>query len=142
MPPIHWNELNWIAILVSAVVTFVIGGVWYSALFAKPWQTAHGFDAETVKRAQAAMSPARFFGGMLGCYLMLAVGMAVLVQWTGVSSLAGGAGLGLLVGIALVVPVVLTNHLPSLVKPAGFLIDASYELLYCALIGAILGGWR
>ena len=37
-------ELNYLAIIVATVVDFVIGAVWYSALFGKLWGKFHGFD--------------------------------------------------------------------------------------------------
>jgi hypothetical protein len=142
MPTINWNELNWLAIAVAGFTTFMLGGVWYTALFGKAWQTAHGFSDETVKQVRAQMSPAKFFGGMFLCYLIVSLGLAILLQWSGVHTLVGGAMLGAIVGLLIVGPIVLTNHLPSMVKPAGFFIDATYSLIYCALIGAILGAWR
>ena len=46
-------EINWLAVLAAAVSSFVLGGLWYSALFAKAWQSAAGqpgydprFDAD------------------------------------------------------------------------------------------------
>jgi hypothetical protein len=142
MPTIHWSEINWLAILVAGFATFMLGGAWYTALFGKAWQAAHGFSEAQIKQAQAQMSPARFSGGMLMCYVLLALGMAIVVQWCRIHTLAGGASLGLVVGLAIVTPVVLTNHMPSMVKPAGFVIDASFSLIYCTLIGTILGAWQ
>lgn len=142
MPEINFASINWIAVVVAGLATFMLGGVWYTALFGKAWQRAHGFSDETVKKAQEAMNPAVFFGGMLVCYLIAAVGMAILIQWTGISTLGGGAFLGLIVGVLIVAPVVFTNHMPSLVKPAGFFIDAAFEVIFFVLMGAILGVWR
>jgi hypothetical protein len=142
MPAINWSEINWLAVIVAGLAAFMLGGVWYTALFGKAWQTAHGFTAEAVKQAQAAMSPAKFFGGMLLCYLLVAMGMAILSQWTGTNTLVGGAWLGGLVGVLIVMPVVLTNHLPSMVKPAGFFIDAAFAILFCKLIGMIIAVWH
>jgi hypothetical protein len=35
-------DVNWLAVLVAAVVTFVLGGVWYGPLFGKVWRAAEG----------------------------------------------------------------------------------------------------
>jgi|GEM_PF-604787 len=53
-------ELHYVAIAVATVVQFVIGGVWYMALFGKLWGKIHGFDslsAEAQKNAQKHMMP-------------------------------------------------------------------------------------
>ncbi|MCH7763617.1 MAG: DUF1761 domain-containing protein [Candidatus Marinimicrobia bacterium] len=44
-------SINYIAVLVSAVIFFIIGGLWYSPmLFAKPWMNAIGFSDEQLKK--------------------------------------------------------------------------------------------
>jgi Protein of unknown function (DUF1761) len=53
-------ELNFVAIGVAVVAQFIIGAVWYSALFGKLWAKIHGFDAlspEAQKEAQSKMWP-------------------------------------------------------------------------------------
>jgi hypothetical protein len=35
-------EINWLAVVVAAAVTFVLGGVWYGPLFGRVWHTAEG----------------------------------------------------------------------------------------------------
>ena len=142
MPSINWSEINWIAVAAAGLAAFMLGGVWYTALFGKAWQAAHGFTEDDVRKAKQEMSPPTFFGLMFLCYLILSLGMAILLQWTGVATLAGGAAVGALIGLIIVGPVVLTNHLPSMVKAPGFLIDAAYSLIYCTLIGATLGAWQ
>lgn len=142
MPTLDFLQINWLAVIVAGFATFMLGGAWYTALFGKAWQAAHGFTADDVRKAQAQMSPPKFFGGMLVCYLVLALGMAIVQQWAGVGSLPAGATLGFTIGLVIVTPIVFTNHLPSMVKMPGFVIDASYSLIYCTMIGAILGAWR
>ena len=34
--------VNWLAVIAAALSMFVIGGLWYGPLFAKPWQRAAG----------------------------------------------------------------------------------------------------
>jgi hypothetical protein len=142
VPTINWSEINWLAVLVAGFAAFMLAGAWYAALFGKPWQAAHGFSEEDVKKAQAQMNPVKFFGGMTVCYLLVSLGMAIVLQWTATQSLGGGAMVGGTVGVIIVAPIVFTNHMPSMVKLPGFLIDASCSVIYCTLIGAILGAWH
>ena len=46
------TDLNYLAMLVAALVFFIIGGVWYAAVFGKPWQTALKLNPEETARAQ------------------------------------------------------------------------------------------
>jgi hypothetical protein len=52
-------ELNWIAVVAAAASSFLLGGVWYSALFAKPWMQAAGLSEAQAKSG----NPAIIFGG-------------------------------------------------------------------------------
>jgi len=43
--------VNYWAILIAAVVAWLAGGVWYTAL-SKPWMAAQGFTAESMAAAK------------------------------------------------------------------------------------------
>src|SRR6185295_5060189 len=47
---LNMPDVNWIAVLLCAVSSLVLGGIWYSPmLFAKPWQRAAGLSDEAAK---------------------------------------------------------------------------------------------
>ncbi|MBL8183269.1 MAG: DUF1761 domain-containing protein, partial [Blastocatellia bacterium] len=51
--------INHLAVLASAILSLVIGGVWWSpVLFAKAWQKETGLSDEQLK----SMNPAKVFG--------------------------------------------------------------------------------
>ena len=135
------GQINWLAVVVAAVVTFLLGGAWYSALFQKVWVKSQNLTDEQMAKMKADMNPAKFFGGMLVAYFVVAVVMAILVNQLPVRSVAAGAMLGLLVWVV-VAAVQMTGHLASNRSIAAFLVDASYELIYLVGTGAILAAWR
>ena len=48
-------EVNWIAIVVAAVASFLLGGLWYSpVLFGKAWQRETGLTDEQLKKGNMA----------------------------------------------------------------------------------------
>ena len=50
----HYPPINWLAVLVAAIVIFVLGGLWYSpVLFARRWIALQGRTEEQM-RAEAA----------------------------------------------------------------------------------------
>ena len=56
-------ELNYLAIVLATIAQFVVGAVWYSALFGKLWGKIHGFDKlskETQEKMMKEMGP--FYG--------------------------------------------------------------------------------
>lgn len=53
-------QLNFVAIVLATIAQFIIGAVWYSALFGKLWGRIHGFDKlskETQAKMMKAMGP-------------------------------------------------------------------------------------
>ena len=138
---IEFGNINLWAVLVAGIATFMIGGVWYTALFGKAWQIAHRYSDEKVKELQANFSPLLIFGTMIICYLVLALTMSLIIQAMGINSTIDGAKLGLLVWI-IVACVGLTGHISTDVAFAGYLIDVSYQLIYCIGTGALLGIWQ
>ncbi len=45
-------DINWIAVVAAAASSFLLGGLWYSALFAKPWMQVAGL---TEAKPEAAI---------------------------------------------------------------------------------------
>ena len=86
MPTINLSEINWLAVIVSCLVAFFIGGIWYSALFTNAWTKAQGWSEQKVAELKAKMSPPKFFGGMIASYMVLAFALAVLASLPTVAS--------------------------------------------------------
>jgi hypothetical protein len=138
---VDFSQVNWLAVAVAAVATFLLGGLWYSALFQKPWIRSQNLTDEQVARMKADMNPAKFFGGMLVSYFVLAVVMALLVTSFDIRTTGSGALLGLLTWVA-VAAVHMTGHLASNKAIAAFLIDTSFQLIFLVGMGAVLAAWR
>lgn len=142
MPKIDLTQLNYLAIIVAGFATFMLGGVWYTALFGKLWQQLQGITDEQKQEIQKRRPPAVFFGGMFACYLVVSFAVAAVFSSLGVTTAAGGALFGLLLWVGPTAAVGMTGHIAS-GKPMGvFYIDASFQLIFMVMIGAILGVWR
>src|SRR5882672_2255022 len=53
-------QLNYLAIVIATVAQFIIGAIWYSALFGKLWGKIHGFDKlpkEVQQKMMKEMGP-------------------------------------------------------------------------------------
>src|SRR5207253_9570578 len=62
---------NVLAVLVAAVLTMVLGAVWYSpVLFAKQWMHAHGYTPEKLERSEEHTSELQSRGHLV-CRLLL-----------------------------------------------------------------------
>jgi hypothetical protein len=139
---LKFEEINWIAVLVAGLGTFLLGGVWYTALFGKLWVRLMGFSEEQVKKMQAEMKPPVFFGSMIICYLVLAVAIAILVTAFDVKGWHGGAVLGALLWIGPAAAIQWTGHISEGKRFGVYLINLTYQLIYLVGMGALLAVWR
>ena len=136
IPPIHYA-----AVLVAAILAFVLGAVWYSpALFASAWMRAHGYTDEQIARMRAGA--ARSYASSFVCFLVMAVAMAALVARVQPVGVLGGLKLGALVGVGLAAMVSLTANLYSDKPLAAWAIDAGYQVAYLVLMAVVLTVWR
>jgi hypothetical protein len=134
--------INYLAVLVVALATFFLGAVWYTALFGKRWVQLQGFTPEQMKAMQARRPPPLFFGGLILCYLVIALVVAMLVVAFNVNNILDGALMGLLLWLGPAAAVAMTGYLSTDKAFGVYLIDCGYQLLYLVLMGAVLGAWR
>jgi hypothetical protein len=135
-------SVNWLAVLVSGVVAFVLGGFWYTVVFGKLWRRLHGYSDEKVKQMQANVPPPVFLGLMLVCYLVVAAVLAILFASFGVTTATAGAMTALLIWVGPAAAIGLTGLLASDKPFPAFVIDAAFQFVFLVMMGAILGGWR
>lgn len=128
-------DLNYLAVVVAALSTFLLGGVWYSPLlFGPAWQRAAG---DTRKRNA---HPARVFG------LSFLFALAAACIYALVMPPPPDASHALIQGVAVGAGVVAASfgiNYQFADRPAVlWLIDGGYHTVQIALYGLILGLWR
>ena len=126
-------EINWVAVLAAAVSSFVLGGVWYSALFAKAWQKAAGLSDEQVKSG----NPALIFGGSFVLALIASASFALFLG--NELDVMSSTLYGFTAGLCWVAASFGINYLFERKSFTLFAINGGYHTLQFTLIGAILG---
>ncbi len=130
-------KLNHLAVLVSALVYFFLGFLWYGILFAKPWMALEGITPDTMPKQNIALNYLIAF--VMG--VVIAYALAILCKWR-----SAGAARGVLLGIFAWCAFVLTTAFPTSLfenRPHElFLINYGYCLVGFILMGAIIGGWK
>ena len=127
-------------ITVAAAAAFLLGALWYSPLlFAKAWVHAHGYTPEKVKAMQATAG--RAYAVSFACFLLMAGVLHIFLSHLGADTAGSGAGWAFHAWLGFALPIGLTANMYSDKPLATFLIDAGYQLVYLASMGAILGAW-
>ena len=134
----NWLGMNWLAIICAAAVYWIIGAIWYIALFGKTWAAA--IQQHGVKLEQSGMG-AKMIGNFL-CNLVAAVIMARLIARTGIVDAAHGLKLGAGVGLGFSATALTIQYLWESKPFTVWLIDGSYHFFGCIALGGILAVWR
>jgi len=135
MEKLHINHL---AVFVCALLSLVIGGLWYSPLlFFKAWQTQTGLSDEQVAKA----NPIKTYSLTLILAWIISYNLAFFLadsktnwQW--------GLIAGLLAGVGWVFTTFVIISLFEQRALKYILINGGYIVVYFGLIGFVLGIWR
>lgn len=131
-----FDSINYFAVLVAAFSAFIIGGLWYSVLFAKSWMVENGFDDEKLKNGNMGM----IFGGSFIFSLIISF---ILVLFIGPERDAMiGATAGFMAGFFWVATAMGITYLFERKSLKLFLINAGYHVITFTIMGLILGAWR
>lgn len=129
--------LNYWAILVAALSTFLLGGIWYSpAVFGKAWMRENGFTEEDLKKGNMV----KIFGLAFLLGLVAAINLAMFMGPDVDFSM--GAFYGFLAGFGWVATFVGTHYLFERRSFKLFLINAGYSVVALTIMGIIIGVWR
>jgi hypothetical protein len=133
----EFPEINYWAVLVSALAFFVIGSIWYSPLlFSKAWMKELGFSKENLE----GVNMVKTFGVSFLLMLVMAFNLAAFIG----SGMGGqyGATAGALAGIGWVALAIGINYLYERKSFRIWLINAGYMAVSFTVMGAIIGAWQ
>ena len=130
--------INYPAVIAAALVTFLIGGLWYSPLlFDKPWRGLNALTEAQMKAGHTGL----IFGLSFLAALVASFILALFLAGPATNAVAGLMA-GLLVGVGWVATAMLTTFLFERRPLALWGIDAAYHVLTFGLMGLIIGLWR
>jgi Protein of unknown function (DUF1761) len=135
---LFWREkfmanVNLLAILVAAAAGFLVGGIWYGPLFAKPWMAEHGFTEEELKNTNMLKT----YGLTFAFSVLSAVFLGHLLAHFGDMSARSTMMISTGIALGFIVPAIGTNYLFSRKSGKLFAIDAGYWIVFYAAMGAV-----
>jgi hypothetical protein len=140
----QFHHLNWLAILVAAISTMIIGFVWYSPLlFAKPWMREMGYDPnDKAKTQEMQKSAGRAYAGSFVASLISAFTLALILHGLRTGDLHFGLMASFHIWLGFVATVQFTGALFMKQSMKLFGINTGYQLVCYLIMGAILSAWR
>lgn len=133
--------INYLAVLVAAIINMVIGAIWYSpSLFGKNWMEMAGIRPEDAQKRAAGAR--RAYSWTFVASLLMAYALARILWYAGPQSVIGGALIGLLAGLGFVATTVGANYLFEGRPCRLYAINTGYPLVSLIVMGALLAAWR
>ena len=136
---LSFDAVRPIPIAVAAVSAFLVGGIWYGAIFGRRWATLHGYAAERL--GEMGKTQGLAFGLMFLGDILAATGVAVFVGSLNARNALEGAGVGALVWIGVALAEAIMQNAAHRKPVAAFALDTVHQLIYLMVIGAILGAF-
>lgn len=128
-------EMNYLAVVVAAISSFLLGGIWYSPLmFLKPWAAAMGRSEEDEDG-----HPAKVFGIS---FVFALVSAAAFAYWLGPApQIKAALQSALIVGICFVTMSFGINYQFANRPINALLIDGGYHTGQFLLYATVLSFW-
>lgn len=134
------GDLNWLAVIVSTVAFFGLGGLWYSNVaFGKQWTKAVGWQP-----AEGESTPVALYLMPLATCLVSAVAVAMLAEATGSDTVGEGIVVGLVTGLGLAAMALLVTGFFDPKKPRPMVwvgITSGYHVVGLVIVGIIVASW-
>lgn len=129
------TNINWLSVILAAVSSFVVGGIWYGPIFGKAWMKAFNLTEENLATRNLAM----VFGLSFILTLIAAINLEMFIGAD--ASLSFGAFAGFAAGVGWVATFLGILYLFEKQSLAGIFINAGYCIVALTLMGVILGAW-
>ena len=137
MHHLHFNPL---ALLVSALIQWLIGGLWYSLLFRKQWIALTGY-----LRPANGERPKGAVVGMVASFvisLVLSFMLAHVVIWADAYSFGHGVFIGFICWLGFIAGPLLAQQIYEQKPMMLWAINAGYWLVAVLVSGGLLAVWR
>lgn len=134
----HLDNVNWFAVVVAVLPSFIIGSVWYMPqVFGNYWMKVNKLKQKDFDNANFATALVK----TTAMNLVMVTGLAVLMSALAFDTAAQGALLGLLVSLVFAA----TSrgvHLAFEYRTYGlFFLNGAHDALFLTVAGAILGAF-
>ncbi len=137
--------VNLAAVLVAAIVAFVIGGLWYSPmLFGNLYMKLAGVTQKQINDMKKKGGMAGMWKSYLGMFigtLVMSYVVAHFVQYVGATTISAGIQLGFWLWLGVAAPLQLSAVFWEKQPVKLYLVHTGHVLVSLSIIAAILAVW-
>lgn len=136
------SSLNFLAIIVATLSTFLVGWLWYGPLFGNAWMDAVGMTEEQLQKGNMA----KIFGLAFIFELIMAFNLAMFLTGTpeAAKQMTAGTGAfyGFLTGFGWIFFALAVNSLYEQRSWKYIIINGGYWSVTFTIMGLIIGAWN
>jgi len=126
-----------VLVLVSAVVQWVLGLIWYGGIFRKSWTAMTGVPAG--QKLKDVIFP--MITSFIACVILSFV-LIHVVAWAGAGVFTAGAKIAIVCWLGFMAPPLFAQHIWERRRANLFAINAAYWLLAMALGGGLVAAFH
>lgn len=135
------SNVNFIAVLVAAVVNMALGMAWYSPLlFGDVWAKAMGWSKKEIEKAKSKGMQKTYALAFASGFVMMYI-LALFVNLVSAKTIVNGATVGFLAWLGFAATTGFSTYLFEGRKFDAYFINASYTLFSLMIAGALLAVW-
>ena len=134
-------KINYPAVIVAAVIHFMIGGLWYSVLFGKKFLEIVGWTPEQQAQIVAQTHWSAYLIAFLTSLILVGT-LAYFIAYTGAKGVAGGMQTAACLWLGFVATTQLATVIFEQRKLGLYLLNVGYQLVAGLICGALLAVWR
>lgn len=139
-----FSDINWLAVLVASLASFVIGFAWFSPkTFFPVWWKLMGRRPD--EEPTSGLSMGAVFGLTVVGILVQATVLALVIELVRMSGQEvtwfGGLAVGALMGVGFAAAASLSHHLFAGFALKAWVLEVGQDIVCLAAMGAILGAW-
>jgi hypothetical protein len=134
-------KINYPAVIVAAVVHFIIGGLWYGLIFGNKFLEIIEWTPAQLQQVQAQSHWSQYAVAFVTSLVLVYI-LAHFVQYTGAKGVAGGMQTAFWLWLGFVATTQLATVIFEQRKLGLYLLNVEYQLVAGLICGAILAAWK
>jgi Protein of unknown function (DUF1761) len=133
------TNLNWISVLIAFVAYFILGALWFTLFFKKPYSISLGKENNLPEKPAPI-----FIVGPALCSLVITIANAILFYSLNIQSIGSALEFSFVVGIGYLVANTINIAInPNIPKPILYgIISGSYHLVGIVIVNIILNAMK
>jgi hypothetical protein len=134
-------KINYPAVIVAAIIHFMIGGIWYGVIFGNKFIQLIGWSPQKLEQVANQNHTKDYLIAFATSFVLVYI-LAHFVQYTKAKNVVGGLQTGFWLWLGFVATTQLSTVVFEERNFGLYLLNVGYQFVACLLTGALLAVWK